>query len=93
MHPYRAEISLDMIRDFRATSIQNKPNLREANLEMKRAALEKITDPSPSSNHPGVGSRIRIFSTGSRLYNFERTPRMTTLNREPPKTQRIYVVS
>lgn len=48
MHMLQSGISLDMIRDFlghvdvKTTQIYARPNL-----EMKRQALEKITDSSP----------------------------------------------
>ena len=62
-------ISLDMIRDFLGhVDVKTTQIYARANLEMKRQALEKITDPSPvARSHPG--SRIRISLTGSVPYN------------------------
>jgi integrase/recombinase XerD len=48
MHLLQSGISLDMIRDFLGhVDVKTTQIYARANLEMKRNALEKITDPSP----------------------------------------------
>src|SRR5436309_4201008 len=53
MHLLQSGISLDMIRDFLGhVDVKTTQIYARANLEMKRAALEKITDPSPVRTIP-----------------------------------------
>ena len=53
MHLLQSGISLDMIRDFLGhVDAKTTQIYARANLEMKRAALEKITDPSPVRTIP-----------------------------------------
>jgi len=48
MHLLQSGISLDMIRDFLGhVDAKTTQIYARANLEMKRSALEKITEPSP----------------------------------------------
>lgn len=53
MHLLQSGISLDMIRDFLGhVDVKTTQIYARANLEMKRNALEKITDPSPVQTIP-----------------------------------------
>jgi len=53
MHLLQSGISLDMIRDFLGhVDVKTTQIYARANLEMKRNALEKITDPSPVRTIP-----------------------------------------
>jgi integrase/recombinase XerD len=53
MHLLQSGISLDMIRDFLGhVDVKTTQIYARANLEMKRKALEKITDPSPVHTIP-----------------------------------------
>ncbi|MBI4456711.1 MAG: site-specific integrase [Acidobacteria bacterium] len=53
MHLLQSGISLDMIRDFLGhVDVKTTQIYARANLEMKRSALEKITDPSPVRTIP-----------------------------------------
>src|SRR5215468_9548854 len=53
MHLLQSGISLDMIRDFLGhVDVKTTQIYARANLEMKRKALEKITDPSPVRTIP-----------------------------------------
>ena len=53
MHLLQSGISLDMIRDFLGhVDVKTTQIYARANLEMKRNALEKITDPSPLRTVP-----------------------------------------
>jgi integrase/recombinase XerD len=53
MHLLQSGISLDMIRDFLGhVDVKTTQIYARANLEMKRNALEKITDPSPLPTIP-----------------------------------------
>jgi integrase/recombinase XerD len=53
MHLLQSGISLDMIRDFLGhVDVKTTQIYARANLEMKRKALEKITDPSPVPSIP-----------------------------------------
>ena len=53
MHLLQSGISLDMIRDFLGhVDVKTTQIYARANLEMKRKALEKITDPSPVRTMP-----------------------------------------
>ena len=53
MHLLQSGISLDMIRDFLGhVDVKTTQIYARANLEMKRNALEKITDPSPVQSIP-----------------------------------------
>jgi integrase/recombinase XerD len=53
MHLLQSGISLDMIRDFLGhVDVKTTQIYARANLEMKRNALEKITDPSPLPSIP-----------------------------------------
>jgi site-specific recombinase XerD len=53
MHLLQSGISLDMIRDFLGhVDVKTTHIYARANLEMKRSALEKITDPSPVQTIP-----------------------------------------
>jgi site-specific recombinase XerD len=53
MHMLQSGISLDMIRDFLGhVDVKTTQIYARANLEMKRHALEKITDPSPVHSIP-----------------------------------------
>jgi len=53
MHLLQSGISLDMIRDFLGhVDVKTTQIYARANLEMKRSALEKITDPSPIQSIP-----------------------------------------
>lgn len=53
MHLLQSGISLDMIRDFLGhADVKTTQIYARANLEMKRSALEKITDPSPVRTIP-----------------------------------------
>jgi hypothetical protein len=53
MHLLQSGISLDMIRDFLGhVDVKTTQIYARANLEMKRQALEKITEPSPVPTIP-----------------------------------------
>ena len=53
MHLLQSGISLDMIRDFLGhVDVKTTQIYARANLEMKRTALEKLTDPSPVRTLP-----------------------------------------
>jgi len=53
MHLLQSGISLEMIRDFLGhVDIKTTQIYARANLEMKRQALQKITDPSPVPTMP-----------------------------------------
>ena len=53
MHLFQSGISLDMIRDFLGhVDVKTTQIYARANLEMKRHALQKITDPSPVPTMP-----------------------------------------
>jgi integrase/recombinase XerD len=53
MHLLQSGVSLDMIRDFLGhVDVKTTQIYARANLEMKRRALEKITDPSPVQTIP-----------------------------------------
>jgi len=53
MHLLQSGISLDMIRDFLGhVDVKTTQIYARANLEMKRKALEKITEPSPIPTIP-----------------------------------------
>ena len=53
MHLLQSGISLDMIRDFLGhVDVKTTQIYARANLEMKRKALEKLTDPSPVRTIP-----------------------------------------
>jgi site-specific recombinase XerD len=53
MHLLQSGVSLDMIRDFLGhVDVKTTQIYARANLEMKRQALEKITDPSPVRTIP-----------------------------------------
>ena len=53
MHMLQSGISLDMIRDFLGhVDVKTTQIYARANLEMKRQALEKMTDPSPVPTIP-----------------------------------------
>src|SRR6266700_3665505 len=53
MHLLQSGISLDMIRDFLGhVDVKTTEIYARANLEMKRNALEKISDPSPLRTIP-----------------------------------------
>lgn len=53
MHLLQSGVSLDMIRDFLGhVDVKTTEIYARANLEMKRKALEKITDPSPVQTIP-----------------------------------------
>ena len=53
MHLLQSGVSLDMIRDFLGhVDVKTTQIYAGANLEMKRRALEKITDPSPVQTIP-----------------------------------------
>jgi site-specific recombinase XerD len=53
MHLLQSGVSLDMIRDFLGhVDVKTTQIYARANLEMKRNALEKITDPSPVRTIP-----------------------------------------
>jgi hypothetical protein len=53
MHLLQSGISLDMIRDFLGhVDVKTTQIYARANLEMKRKALETITDPSPVQSIP-----------------------------------------
>jgi integrase/recombinase XerD len=53
MHLLQSGISLDMIRDFLGhVDVKTTQIYARANLEMKRNALEKITEPSPVRTIP-----------------------------------------
>jgi hypothetical protein len=89
MHLLQSGTSLDMIRDFLDhVDVKTTQIYARANLEMKRNALEKITDPSPVRTIP-AWQQNKDLPDCSVLYNFGRTPPMTILNRDPPKLSRI----
>jgi site-specific recombinase XerD len=53
MHLLQSGVSLDMIRDFLGhVDVKTTQIYARANLEMKRTALEKLTDPSPVRTLP-----------------------------------------
>jgi site-specific recombinase XerD len=53
MHLLQSGVSLDMIRDFLGhVDVKTTQICARANLEMKRTALEKLTDPSPVRTLP-----------------------------------------
>jgi integrase/recombinase XerD len=53
MHLLQSGISLDMIRDFLGhVDVKTTQIYARANLEMKRKALEKLTEPSPVPSIP-----------------------------------------
>jgi site-specific recombinase XerD len=65
MHLLQSGISLDMIRDFLGhVDVKTTQIYARANLEMKRKALEKLTEPSPPSQVFPRGKRIRPFWIG-----------------------------
>jgi hypothetical protein len=53
MHLLQSGVSLEMIRDFLGhVDVKTTQVYARANLEMKRDALQKITDPSPVPTIP-----------------------------------------
>jgi integrase/recombinase XerD len=62
MHMLQSGISLDMIRDFLGhVDVKTTQIYARANLEMKRQALEKITDPSPVHAIPSWQQNKDLF--------------------------------
>src|SRR5205814_4277338 len=86
MHLLQSGISLDMIRDFLGhVDVKTTQIYARANLEMKRRALQKITDPSPVRSIPSWQQNKDLLDWLRSLLLSWKTPRMTCLNRDPPK--------